>query len=463
MSSTNTGPSEDLSEPSPEDGTKSDTIFPASTIIPRDKELLFDTENTPNTAGFGPDTTSTSWKDTSRIDTDILYPYTTTYLAPEVAGVGRDLSDVISMQQPAELRAPVVQEKYKKPVISDTNIDTSKSTGTNPTNQGDAQLNIHKESLEADNPETQFPDLHPDFVSYQTIEPYLEPWNIDTLDNVIDIHYAPNLQVNPSTIIVSEEHIIDEELNNPQMSDKTGTLYTKEPKTSSLNEHAESNQYQSSTKTKIELAPNLLVAGVNTPFYQQMSYDPNVLGSLGPFEPFGPFSINCFHSSTQILTNIGYRKIHELRPGDLIKTLKHGFVPINMIGKRDIYHPASQERIKDQLYECSSETYPELFENLVITGCHSLLVDSFISDDQRDQAIEVNNNRLCITDDKFRLPVCCDLRASIYQEIGYYTVYHFALDNDDYYMNYGVYANGLLVETCSKRFMKELSNMTLIE
>jgi len=37
------------------------------------------------------------------------------------------------------------------------------------------------------------------------------------------------------------------------------------------------------------------------------------------------------------------------------------------------------------------------------------------------------------------------------------------LENEDYYMNYGVLANGLLVETTSKRFMKELSGMKLIE
>jgi hypothetical protein len=43
------------------------------------------------------------------------------------------------------------------------------------------------------------------------------------------------------------------------------------------------------------------------------------------------------------------------------------------------------------------------------------------------------------------------------------TIYHIALENDDYYMNYGVYANGLLVETCSKRYLKELSRMELIE
>ena len=42
-------------------------------------------------------------------------------------------------------------------------------------------------------------------------------------------------------------------------------------------------------------------------------------------------------------------------------------------------------------------------------------------------------------------------------------IYHFALENDDFKMNYGVYANGgLLVETCSINYMKNKSNMQLI-
>jgi uncharacterized protein (UPF0218 family) len=35
-----------------------------------------------------------------------------------------------------------------------------------------------------------------------------------------------------------------------------------------------------------------------------------------------------------------------------------------------------------------------------------------------------------------------------------YTILHLDLDNEDYYMNYGIYANGLLVETCSQRYLK---------
>jgi len=41
-------------------------------------------------------------------------------------------------------------------------------------------------------------------------------------------------------------------------------------------------------------------------------------------------------------------------------------------------------------------------------------------------------------------------------------IYHFALENENVYANYGVLANGLLVETCSIRYLKELSNMDLL-
>jgi len=178
------------------------------------------------------------------------------------------------------------------------------------------------------------------------------------------------------------------------------------------------------------------------------------------------FSINvsandivCFKEGSKILTDNGYKPIETLRKGDLVKTLKHGYKPIYMIGKRDIYNPAVKDRIKDQLYKCSKNKYPELTEDLVITGCHSILVDEFTNQKQKNKAIEVNNGKLCITDNKYRLPACVDERASVYENKGNFTIYHIALENDDYYMNYGIYANGLLVETCSKRYLKELSNM----
>jgi hypothetical protein len=169
----------------------------------------------------------------------------------------------------------------------------------------------------------------------------------------------------------------------------------------------------------------------------------------------------CFKEDSKILTDKGYVPVQNLKKGDLIKTLENGFKKIDTIGVKKIHHPASEEKIKNQLYKCSKENYPELFEDLVITGCHSILVDNFISEEQREKTIVVNGDAY-VTDNKYRLPACVDERTVVYENKGYHNIYNFALENDDYFMNYGIYANGLLVETSSKRFLNELSCMNLM-
>jgi hypothetical protein len=183
--------------------------------------------------------------------------------------------------------------------------------------------------------------------------------------------------------------------------------------------------------------------------------------ALLPFALVAPSTnVVCFKEGSQILTKDGYRPVEELRKGDLIQTVEHGFLPIDMIGKREIVHEALNERIKNQLYRCNHE---DVFDELIITGCHSILVEDFFSEEQREKTMEHNKGRVFITDNHYRLPAFLDDRASVYEAAGTYTIYHFALENEDYYMNYGVYANGLLVETCSKRYLKEIANMSLIE
>ena len=176
-------------------------------------------------------------------------------------------------------------------------------------------------------------------------------------------------------------------------------------------------------------------------------------------------SFPCFKVDTKILTDKGYILIQDLRKGDFVKTLRHGYKAITLIGKRNIFHSALKERIKDQLYKCSQTEYPDLFESLIITGCHSILVENskeIVNEEQIKKIIEINGN-IFLTDDKLRLPACVDEKTTVYEIPGNYTIYHLALEHQDKFMNYGIYANGLLVESCSERTLKELSFMTLIE
>jgi hypothetical protein len=84
-----------------------------------------------------------------------------------------------------------------------------------------------------------------------------------------------------------------------------------------------------------------------------------------------------------------------------------------------------------------------------------------MTDKQKEDTIK-ELGKLFVTDNKYRLMACVDERAEPWNSKGAYTIWHFALENNDITMNYGVYANGgLLVETCSIRFLKTKSNMDL--
>jgi hypothetical protein len=169
----------------------------------------------------------------------------------------------------------------------------------------------------------------------------------------------------------------------------------------------------------------------------------------------------CFLKDTKILTINGYVPIQDLTKDDLVKTLMHGYTKINTIGHRDINNVMTIGRTKFQLYKCSQLQYPEIIEPLIITGCHSILVNNFVSHEQKIKTIEASGD-IYITDNMYRLPVFLDDRATLYESEGVFTIYHIALENDDYYMNYGIYANGLLVESCSKRQLIESNDMTIM-
>ena len=175
----------------------------------------------------------------------------------------------------------------------------------------------------------------------------------------------------------------------------------------------------------------------------------------------------CFLEGTKILCYDSVanqeveRSIESLRSGDLVKTTMDGYKAIDTIGTSKIYNPANSMRSKNRLYKYSKENHPELKEDLVITGCHAVLV-SDLSEEERSDLIDIQG-KVYVTADYYRLIACVDKRAQPYEKEGLFNIWHLALENDNYYFNYGIYANGLKVETASKRMMKEMSGMDLVQ
>ena len=174
----------------------------------------------------------------------------------------------------------------------------------------------------------------------------------------------------------------------------------------------------------------------------------------------------CFKEGTKILSldtqdnTEKYLPIETLSRGSLVKTLSSGYKPISLIGHSKIYNPANTLRSKNRLYKCHKEKYPELIDDLVITGCHSILIDN-MNPKQLADTFEFMGD-IYVTENKYRLMACLDERADTYEEEGVFSIWHFSLENENVRTNYGVYANGLLVESTSHRMMTEFSGMELV-
>lgn len=175
-------------------------------------------------------------------------------------------------------------------------------------------------------------------------------------------------------------------------------------------------------------------------------------------------STPCFLEGTTVLCSINnvdkYVSIEELKNGTLVKTYLDGYKKIKLIGKGIIKNPGNDTRIENRLYKCTPLDYHQLKNDLYITGGHSIL-ESVITQEQKDLTIK-HLGKLFFTDTKYRLIACIDERAKPWNSEGQYTIWHFALENNNDAKNYGIYVNGgLLVESCSIRFLKEKANMEL--
>ena len=171
----------------------------------------------------------------------------------------------------------------------------------------------------------------------------------------------------------------------------------------------------------------------------------------------------CFLEGSKILRldpfsgQESYVPVENLKQGDLIHTSWSGYKAIVIIGRKTIENDPESE-IKNRLYRIKKQG--QMTDDLVLTGEHCTLHNHLSEEKLAD--IEKYMGRIYITESAYyRVPAHLDERFEPYPNKGPATIWHFALEHDNPFANYGVYANGLLVESSSIRYMHDLSNMEL--
>ena len=190
---------------------------------------------------------------------------------------------------------------------------------------------------------------------------------------------------------------------------------------------------------------------------------PNISTIASP--PILTSSAPCFLKGTKILrldpdTDIeSYVPVELLRPGDLILTSQNGHKAVFHIGKKILPRPSDDPDKRNRLYRFPKSISSGMAD-LYITGEHCILHKS-ISDELKER-VRNHMGDVYITENQYRVPACIDDRAEPYTDNAPVTIWHFALENHSIYRNYGVYANGILVESCSIQYLTEMSNMELL-
>jgi hypothetical protein len=149
---------------------------------------------------------------------------------------------------------------------------------------------------------------------------------------------------------------------------------------------------------------------------------------------------SCYNEGTMVLTMKDgieqFIKIENLRKGDLIKTYLHGYKPIDLIGRKNMFNNPKEEI--NSMYEVG---------NLIVSGGHYLLVDSIKS----ERKFYKQNMKI---DDKYCLLTCDYDKAKKIIDTKLYTVYLLVLEGEN--ERYGIYVNdNILSESTSKKnFLK---------
>ena len=154
--------------------------------------------------------------------------------------------------------------------------------------------------------------------------------------------------------------------------------------------------------------------------------------------------ILCFN---QLIVNEEYLPIQNLKCGDFVKVYSsndnNNYKKIKYIGKKSLLNRNTK---LGGLYIYKQNNS---FEDLIITGGHSILVDELTDEQKRN---ELQFRPITKIDDKYLLLSCNSEKFEKINNNDNYTYYHIVLENDDDNGNYGVWANGVLTESISEKY-----------
>jgi hypothetical protein len=138
-----------------------------------------------------------------------------------------------------------------------------------------------------------------------------------------------------------------------------------------------------------------------------------------------------------------------LKKGDLVKTYLHGYRKINIICKGILKNNIS--KFRDCMYKMKKTEKNGLLEDFIVTGGHSILVDDLAEYKQKnDELFSYETPKI---DGKYLLLSSVSKDFEKIENNKTYTYYHFILENNDNdEERFGIWANGILTETPSKKF-----------
>ena len=147
-----------------------------------------------------------------------------------------------------------------------------------------------------------------------------------------------------------------------------------------------------------------------------------------------------------------------------VKTYKHGYKKAKFIIKSEIWN--TKQKTMNKLYMRKKTPYNGLTEDLYVTGSHALLYDKIPAEksNKMQKLIDMYNIDYPMTiDDKYKLVAYYDDNFVPVNVEGFINVYHIILDNEQSkYMNYAIYANGILAESTDEFTLTRINNYDLI-